>query len=118
METFIWALALSSHLGFEGDYNQIHPHVRFIEDGVIAGAYYNSEERISFYGGYRLEPVDSVGIEIGAVSGYPALGGVAPYGRVTYDVNDNVRLFATPGSESRHGETNRGTVIGIEFQLK
>jgi hypothetical protein len=118
METFIWALALSSHLGFEGDYNQIHPHVRFIEDGVIAGAYYNSEERVSFYGGYRFEPVDNIGIELGAVSGYPALGGVVPYGRVTYDFNNNMKVFATPGGEVRHGETNIGAVIGIEFQLK
>ena len=32
---FIWALALSSHLGMAGDYNEIHPHVRFIEDEYI-----------------------------------------------------------------------------------
>ena len=50
----IWALAVSTHLGLAGDYNEVHPHVRFIEDGAIAGAYYNSVERISFYTGYRV----------------------------------------------------------------
>ena len=55
MDQFIWALGISMHFGLEGNYNEIHPHIRFIEDGIIAGAYYNSVENISFYSGYRLE---------------------------------------------------------------
>jgi hypothetical protein len=117
METFIWALALSSHLGFEGDYNQIHPHVRFIEDGVIAGSYYNSEERVSFYGGYRFEPIDNIGIELGAATGYPAQGGTVPYARATMDLGKS-RIFVTPGAERRNGETEIGIVLGIEFRIK
>lgn len=110
-----WALALSSHLGLQGDYNNVHPHVRLEENGFITGAYYNSEEHISFYGGYRFEPVNNVGVELGMVNGYPALGGVVPYGRVTYDFNDNMRVFVTPGGEVRNGETTIGAVIGIEY---
>lgn len=115
---FIWALATSLHLGLEGDYNSIHPHVRFIEDSAVAGAYYNSEERISFYGGYRFEPVDSFGIELGLVNGYPALGGVIPYARGTYDFNENTRVFVAPGGEVRNDKLDIGAVIGIEYRFK
>lgn len=113
----LWAIALSSHLGLEGDYNSIHPHVRLFEDGYIAGAYYNSEERVSAYAGYRLEPVDQAGIEIGLVTGYPAFGTVAPYARGTYDVG-NTRFFVAPVFETRNNKTNIGVVLGIEFQIK
>ena len=27
----IWALAFSSHLGMQGDYNEVHPHVRVVD---------------------------------------------------------------------------------------
>lgn len=110
----IWALALSGHLGFENTYNNFHPHIRVEEGIAIGGAYYNSEERISLYGGIRLEPVDKFGLELGLANGYPALGGVVPYARGTYDVGD-MRLFITPGGEKRHGEINYGAVIGIEY---
>ena len=110
----LWAIAVSKHLGLEGDYNSIHPHVRFQQDHFISGAYYNSEERISSYAGFRFEPVDHVGIELGAVTGYPALGGVIPYARGTYDLG-NARLFITPSGEVRGGETKIGIVIGMEL---
>ena len=109
-----WAIALSSHLGLEGDYNSVHTHVRLENDHFIAGAYYNSEERISSYAGFRFEPIDNTGIELGFVNGYPALGGVLPYARGTYDLG-NARLFITPGGEVRRGETTLGAVIGIEY---
>lgn len=110
----LWAIALSSHLGLEGDYNNIHPHIRLEENSFITGAYYNSEERVSMYAGFRFEPIDNAGIELGLVNGYPALGGVIPYARGTYDLG-NARLFIAPGGEVRRGETTIGAVIGIEY---
>lgn len=110
-------IALSAHLGLEGDYNSIHPHVRVEHNQAIAGAYYNSEEKVSLYGGYRFEPIDSVGVELGLVNGYPAIGGVTPYIRGTYD-SGNTRFFIAPGAEKRQGKTTVGAVIGIEFLLK
>ena len=113
MEQFIWALGLSLHMGLEDSYNGIHPHVRFYEDGAIAGAYYNSLENISFYGGYRLEHGDA-GVEVALVTGYPSFGPISPQVRGTYDFSDNVRAFASPAIETN----NTGVVIGLEFQFK
>lgn len=117
MEQFVWALALSTHLGMEVDYNNKHPHVRFIEDGAIAGAYYNSVERLSFYTGYRLD-IDDFGIELAAVTGYPAFGDIAPYVRGTYDFTDNIRIFAAPSYEDKGDELGVGIVAGIEFMFR
>jgi hypothetical protein len=113
----IWAIAVSSHLGMEGNYNSIHPHVRFVQNGAIAGAYYNSEERISFYGGYRLEPSEKTGIEFAIATGYEEFGAIAPYARGTYDMG-KARFFVAPGFEKNNNETNIGVVLGIELQLK
>ena len=119
MESIIFALGLSVHVGLEGDYNQFHPHVRLIEDGAIAGAYYNSVNRISAYAGYRLEPIENMGVELALATGYPAFGEIAPFVRGTYDIGDNVRMFASPAIES-YGNTNSdiGVVFGLELMLK
>ena len=108
-------LALSQHLNFQNDYNTIHPHIRLQDDYFIAGAYYNSEERVSPYAGIRYELLSS-GIELGIVGGYPALGTVLPYIRYTYDFN-NTRFFVAPAGENINGDISVGAVIGIELIL-
>ena len=62
------SIALSLHLGFAGDYNAFHPHVRLQEQQYIAGVYYNSEYTISPYVGYRFEH-DDIGLELGRREG-------------------------------------------------
>jgi hypothetical protein len=116
MEGIILSLGLSIHAGMQGDYNGLHPHVRFLEDGAIAGAYYNSMDRISLYAGQRIES-GNAGLELALVTGYDELDmPVAPYVRGTYDLG-SVRAFAAPTAESWNGETNVGVVFGIELFL-
>ena len=107
-------IAVSQHLNFQHDYNEIHPHIRLQQDSFIAGAYYNSVKEISPYAGIRLELEDH-GVELGAVGGYDALGKVIPYVRYTYDLNDSLKLFATPSGERANGEINYGVVVGAEI---
>ena len=107
-------LALSQHLNFQNDYNEIHPHIRIQEERFIGGAYYNSEEHISPYLGLRYELLEH-GVELGIAGGYPALGVVVPYGRYTYDLNESIRLFAMPGGEVVDDETHYGVVVGVEL---
>ena len=112
----IWALALSTHLGMQGSYNEVHPHVRLEDNNYIAGAYYNSMERVSFYAGQRFES-GNAGLELALVTGYNEFGAIAPYVRGTYDVG-RARIFVAPAGERWYGETNIGAVIGIEIQIK
>lgn len=118
MEQFIWALGLSLHAGLSDDYNSVHPHVRFIENDFIAGTYYNSVDRLSWYAGYRIEPIQNLGLELALVTGYPAYGELAPFVRGTYDLN-NTRFFISPAVES-YGEDNDniGVVLGVEIKIK
>ena len=99
------ALAFSLHLGLEGDYNGIHPHVRYNHNNYIAGAFYNSEENISTYIGKRWEHND-FGFEAGAVTGYSEAE-VLPYIRGTYQ-----DFFVAPALE----KDKAGVVIGYEFK--
>jgi len=100
------SIALSLHLGFEGDYNAFHPHLRFQEQNYIAGAYYNSESNVSPYVGYRFEHND-FGLELGAVGNY-SHADVSPYVRGTYK-----QFFVAPGVESE----NVGIVFGIDIPI-
>jgi hypothetical protein len=101
-----FALALSLHIGLEGDYNGIHPHIRYNNQDYIAGAYYNSMNRVSFYAGKRWEH-NQFGFELGAVIGYDEIMPVAPYARATYN-----NLFIAPAAEP----DNVGVVVGYEFK--
>lgn len=115
MEQIIWSLAFTTHMGFIGNYNPIHPHVRYTDDNFITGAFYNSDNRISFYAGYRFEPTERTGIEVSATTGYQALGGVVPQIRGTYQTDEkNIILFAAPSAEKINKTINIGLVVGIE----
>ena len=101
------ALGLSLHLGLNDNYNEIHPHIRYSEQGYIAGLYYNSESNVSAYGGYRLEYGD-FGLEAGAVTGY-SKADVMPFGRATYK-----DFFVAPALE---GDDTVGAVFGYEIKF-
>lgn len=107
-------LALSQHLNFQNDYNEIHPHIRLQQDGFIAGAYYNSTKEVSPYIGYRLEH-NELGLELGIAGGYSEFGTVVPYTRGTYDITDSMILFVAPAGEIQDNETNLGIVVGIDI---
>lgn len=112
----LFGLAFSTHLGLSQDYNEIHPHIRLEQDGWIAGSFYNSESTISFYGGHRVE-INEFGIEFGLTSGYDDFGAIIPFGRGTYSVNENTKLFIAPAPEKTNGITTLGAAIGTEFNF-
>ena len=97
-------LAVSTHLGLDGNYNSIHPHARCTIDNWITGAYYNSERNASFYVGRKIS-----NFEIGLVTGYNS-GDVLPMIRYI-----NNRWFVTPAYEKSNG---LGLTVGYEFTLK
>ena len=109
MNCFSLLVALSLHIGLEGDYNNIHPHVRCdINNNTIAGAYYNSEENISFYVGKKI-PIYNVELEVGLVTGYSGAD-IAPMLRVKKG-----NWFMSPTYETT--SNNVGLVFGYEFKL-
>ena len=112
MNSVIAGIALSLHLGLDGSYNQIHPYVRMQnENNIIAGAYYNSENRVSGYLGYELEVTEKVSVDLGIVSGYSSQD-ILPMARVTYDD----KIFIAPAIEYSNEEVDKfGVVIGIQF---
>ena len=95
-------LAVSTHLGLDADYNNIHPHARCtIDNNWITGAYYNSERNVSYYVGRKIS-----NFEIGLVTGYNS-----------YDVLPMIRYikdgwFVAPAYEK---PGNYGLAIGYEL---
>ena len=97
-------LAVSTHLGLDNNYNDVHPHARCTIDNWITGAYYNSERNMSYYVGRKISK-----IEIGLVTGYNS-----------YDVLPMIRyinngLFVAPAYEKSN---TVGLTVGYEFTVK
>ena len=111
LEALTISLGLSTHIGFDEEYNTFHPHIRYTNEKFITGAYYNSVENLSVYAGYRQEK-DNFGFEAAIVTGYNN-GSLTPYIRGTYDIG-KMRMFVAPGIESK----DIGVVFGIEVTLK
>jgi hypothetical protein len=97
-------LAVSTHLGLDNNYNDVHPHARCTIDSWITGAYYNSERNMSYYVGRKIS-----NFEIGLVTGYNS-----------YDVLPMIRyinngLFVAPAYEKSN---TVGLTVGYEFTVK
>ena len=97
-------LAVSTHLGLDNNYNDVHPHVRCTIDNWITGAYYNSERNMSYYVGRKIS-----NFEIGLVTGYNS-----------YDVLPMIRYinngwFVAPAYEKSN---TVGLTVGYEFTVK
>lgn len=116
MDGITLGLVISLHLGLQGNYNSISPHVRYEKDGLITGIYYNSMEKLSVYGGYRVDSEGGVGAEFGIVSGYDKVAPIVPYSRITYDI-DSLRFYVAPGVEKWNDDINLGLLTGVEVKF-
>lgn len=96
-------IALSLHLGLAGEYSGIHPYIRYENDEFITGAYYNSLERISIYGGLKYDLNKDSSIELGLVSGY--YEELIPMVRLKHK-----QFYIMPAADEKVG-----IVIGIQF---
>lgn len=109
--TLALCVAISTHIALPGNWNEVHPCIRYQNDMFIAGAYLNSEDTVSTYVGLAFER-DKLFLEIGAVTGYSGAT-VAPMLRVGYEPLPGVRLFAAPG----YADEKFGLVLGTEFSI-
>ena len=100
-------LALSLHVGLENNYNQRHPYVMCENENVIAGVYYNSLDKLSIVGGYKIQLSDDLTLDVGAVTGYDY--DVVPMARLRYK-----NLFIMPALE----DDRTGFVIGFQYEFK
>lgn len=108
----LYGLALSAHMGFEGEYNSIHPHVRLEQGPYAVGSYINSERNLSSYVSYSLEK-DHYYLEFGLASGY-SYSNVVPLFRTGIS-KDSIDMFVTLGFEN--GSTTPKIILGIEILL-
>ena len=110
MNSWALMLAVSTHLGLSGDYNNIHPHVRYTSDSsYITGAYYNSDYQPSVYAGQEFK-FDIVTVELGAATGYSSTP-LAPFVRVKKG-----NWWAAPGYKVNSKSV--GVVVGYEITFK
>ena len=117
MNNFILSLALTTHLGFEGNPEAIHPHLQYVKDDKIAGLFVNSENSVSAYYGFK-KKYGKNSVDFSLVTGYDAEP-LLPYIRVSRKVHPNASVFVSPAVElydtGTEVERNIGIVIGLEF---
>jgi len=118
MDPITLALGLSLHAGLEHNYNGVHPHIRYQNEQLISGFYYNSVDKISFYVGYRQDLTENLSFEAALATGYPEISKLAPFARFTYDASENTRYFIAPTGEYVNSDHNFGLLLGVEFLVK
>jgi len=109
MFSTICGIVLTLHMGLneEYQYNSFHPYCKAkTESNVIAGAYYNSVDRVSLFVGYEYDINYHTSIELGVASGYEY--DVTPTVRVNYK-----NLFLMPALDN--GKT--GLAIGLQYNF-
>jgi len=107
-----FCLALSTHISLPGNWNEVHPCIRYQDKAFIAGAFLNSEDRISAYAGIELRRGRTFA-EIGAVTGYSGAD-VLPFLRAGIVLDRGARIFVAPA----YANDDTGGVLGVEFQFK
>ncbi len=117
MNNFILSLAFTTHLGFQGTPELLHPHIRYEQDDNITGLFLNSEGTVSAYHGIK-QTWGKNSVELAVVTGYKAES-ILPYVRFVHDMGDNTTFFVTPAVElfttNAGVHENIGIVFGIEL---
>lgn len=107
-------LAFTSHF-LPGDWNEVHPGIRWTDPPYMAAAYYNSEGGLSVALGFswnvELSENTSIFADLAGVTGYEAMT-IAPMVRAGVEFNDSLRLFAAPAMTA---DGDFGAVVGIEI---
>lgn len=89
-------------------YNNVNPGVYAYHDGWTAGVFYNSERRVSVYGGYTFESPQwnklSVAATVGLISGYGSSKTIYP--------------MLIPSVAWEHGFLGRGSTLRMMFMPK
>ena len=91
MNNFILSLALTTHLGFEGTPEAIHPHIQYVKDDRIAGLFVNSENSVSAYYGFK-KTYGKNSVDFSLVTGYDAEP-LLPYIRISRELTPNFSLL-------------------------
>ena len=105
-------LGFSNHL-IPGDFNEVHPGLRYEQNHVVAAIYYNSLDTVTFALGF-VGRTEIAGLpvfgEIGLATGYDYP--IIPFGRVGIEF-EHVRYFIAPAVT----KTDAGIVVGVELRF-
>ena len=110
MNCLAFLLSLTMHIGVQGDYNNVHPHLMCEKNSLIIGTYYNSEKNISYYLGKRYK-FNKWEIDTVLVTGYRA-NRLQPMIRFKRN-----RIYIAPMYEKYYNDTNYGIVVGYEIKF-
>lgn len=109
----ILALALTTHVNLNSEFNEFHPHFRIQHNSFIAGSFTNSLEVPSVYVGMTSNITQRLSVEYGATTGYNDIQQVVPFGRLVYQTTDHTQVFLAPAVENDR-RVNHGLILGIE----
>ena len=121
-------LALSLHLGLNGDYNSVHPQVKCDVGNQSYGVYYNSNKELSYFASRNLKVRNSE-FEYGLVTGYEG-SKILPLIRFKWE-GKRGHIFLTPIVSANYfiteypsgrqvitgGEKDIGLLVGYEIKL-
>lgn len=109
-EGIVLSMVLTSHIGWTGNFNDIHPSIAYEYNSYSVGLFRNSLNRTSLFVS-KTSKFDDVSVQYGLANNYN--GKVIPMIIVKKPIVDHVNAVFMPSYDTAKG--NAAAVVGIEI---
>lgn len=109
-EGIVLSMILTSHIGWQGKFNDVHPTISYNFNSYSIGAFRNSYNRTSLFAS-KINKIGDVSIQYGFASNYDSK--VVPMLIVKKPIVEHVNLIASPSYDKTSKQP--AMVIGLEF---
>ena len=110
IEGLILSVALTSHIGWTGNFNDIHPTIAYEYNSYVVGAFRNSLYRTSLFAS-KIDRFDSFSVQYGIANNYE--NKVTPMLILRKPVIDHVNFMLVPSYDKT--TKTAAMVLGLEF---
>ena len=110
-EGIVLSMVITSHIGWTGNFNDVHPTIAYERNGYSVGLFRNSLNHTSLFVS-KTDKFDGFSVEYGLANNYE--GKVVPMLILRKKLVDNINLMVVPS----YNKTTKqpATVLGVEFR--
>lgn len=110
-EGIVLSMILTSHIGWNGQFNDIHPNISYERNGYGVGVFRNSLNHTSFYVS-KIEKFDGFSVQYGVANNYNSK--TIPMLIFRKPIVDHINVMFMPSYDPNKG--NPTAVLGIEVK--
>lgn len=111
-EGIVLSMILTSHIGWTGNFNDVHPTIAYERSGYSVGIFRNSLNHTSLFAS-KIDKFENFSVQYGLASNYE--GKTIPMLILKKPVMDHVNMMVVPSYDKTTKQP--AMVVGIEFRM-